>query len=194
MEGLAFCIWRGNFHGYDQLRDGRCAIRNGTWLRNAAGRWRRAATLLPGNIRRLQNVIDPSVRGLGYAGPHVAIGRFDGRAHMVGVCPGSHDLVDAPASAAHGKVLGRPYGAAAAITRCSNPAAHIPDVPGHIVGRHNLGRRLGDGIHNGVLDKSRKPIRNTQGIHCEDQFIGACLAEWCSPGNPGLMEGSESED
>jgi hypothetical protein len=94
---------------------------------------------------------------------------------VVGVRPGGHDLVDAHAPAAHGKVFRRPHSGAAAISSGSESTAHVANVPGHIVGCHGRRRRLGNRIHDGILDERRESIRHTQGVHRNDQIKGADL-------------------
>ncbi len=102
---------------------------------------------------------------------------------MIRVGPDCHDLIDAHAIAAHSKVFRRPYGGAIAIAGGSQPTAHVPNVPGHVIGCHGRGGRLGKRIDNGVFDESRESIRNTQGVHREDQIIGAGLIGWGSLDN-----------
>ena len=108
----------------------------------------------------------------------MAIGRRHCRAHVVGVRPRRHDLIDAPVCTAHGKVFSGPHGAAAAISGGSDSTAHIANVPGHVVGCHGRGSRLGNRINNGVLDESRESIRNAQSVHRKDQVKGADLVRW----------------
>src|SRR5687767_11861394 len=153
MKDLAFGIRCGDLYRYDQLR---YRIRNGTRLGSASWRWRRTAALLSGNISSLQDVIDPSIGCLSRARSHMAIRRVDRRAHVIRVRPGGHDLIDAHASAAHCKVFSRPYDAAATISSGRDSTAHIPNMPGHIVGCHGCRRRLGNRINNGVFDEGRE--------------------------------------
>ena len=176
MEDLAIRVRCGDLDRYDQLRHPRYGIRNGSWLRSASRSGGRASAFLSGYVSRLQDVIDPPIPCCGRTGSHVAIGRVDGRAHVIGIGPGGHDLIDAHAAAAHGKIFRRPHGAAAAISRSRDPAAYIADVPGHIIGRHGRCRRLGYGVDDGILDERREPIRDAQRVHRQDQFIGVDLA------------------
>ena len=122
----------------------------------------------------------------------MAIRRIDRRAHVVRVSPDRHDLIDAHAPAAHGKVFRRPHGAATAISGGSDSTAHIANVPGHVVGCHGRRRRLGNSIDNRVFDQSRESIRNAQSVHRKDQLIGADLLRWEQAGSrqpSQLLEG-----
>ena len=93
--------------------------------------------------------------------------------HVVGVCPNRHDLVEAHVS--HGEVFGGPHRAAAAVSRGGDASAHIADMPGHVIGRHDLCGGLRNGIHNGIFDEGGESVRDAQRVHREDQFIRADL-------------------
>src|SRR5688572_23579770 len=106
----------------------------------------------------------------------MTIRRGDCWAHVVWVCPDCHDLIDAHVP--HGKVFGGPHGATAAISGGSNAAAHIANVPGHVIGCHGGRRVLGNGIDDGIFDESWESVRNAQRVHREDQLIRADLPRW----------------
>ncbi len=94
---------------------------------------------------------------------------------MVGIRPGHHDLVDTHIRS-NSEILRRPDGRPTAVTSRLNAAAHIPNVPGHIVRRHRLGGRLRNGIDDGVLDQRRVAKGHPQRVHGEDQFVCADTA------------------
>ncbi len=116
---------------------------------------------LVGGIGSLQDVIISAFGSLGHARAHMAVSRVDGRAHVLGIGPDLHDLIDA--HIADGEILGRPDGRSAAIAGRSDAAAHIADMPGHIVGCHDLGGVLRDGVDNRVFDQGGQPMRRRAG-------------------------------
>ena len=127
------------------------------------------AARVSGSVGCLQDVVIAPASSGGHARAHVTVGRVDRGNHVRGIRPDHHDLIQR--HVADSEVFGAPHLRSAAVPGGLQPPGNIANVPGHAVGRHDLGGGLRHGIDDGVFDQRGQAVAHAQRVHGNDQVV-----------------------